>query len=907
MPDSDPSPQLTPIPKELKKQLAEFQRQLWRTKIVEAILAGFFGLIISFLVVFVLDRFIATPPLARLGILIAGTSLFAIFAPLMMRRWIYGHRKEGQLARLISKKFPKLGDRLLGVVELQDQKESHKTLSPELRAAAMAHVARQVGKKDMGEALPICHYKKLGLGVALGALCVILGFSFAPKAGSNALKRWLLPLSGTERYTFTQLDLSGLPNPYTVPYDEPFVIIVPLKEETDDRPAIAAARYGLQDWLETDLSEKGYRFEFQGQQSSDVLTLRVGDALHRIRIEPEIRPELTALDAKVTLPAYLQLETKTIDIRSGTLSALAGSKIELEGTFSRDLKSATGTVSALPPDDEIVSTFEEASKTETEQPAPLPDPTPLELTIFEDRITSSPIELGEFRVEIPLQWTDVKGLESSTSFNLKIQTAHDQAPLVYTQGIERQIVILAGETLEFEVLTEDDYGIQEIGLMWQGEFTKPTDESPASGELLLKQGSPSNSRLSELAIFSPKTHGIVPQKLTLVGYAQDFKPERERSLSEPIIIYILTEDEHAQLLKQRFDRLIGELEDAARREQNNLDTNERLDQLNKPEDLQNEENKEKLAQQEDAEDQNAEKMEEITKKMEELFKDAARNKSIEKETMKKMADSLQNMKELAKQDLPEIEKKLNESQDNKSTPEKAKKDLQEAIEKQKEALKKMQETIKKANEANNNFEASTFINRLKRAASDEDGISNKLVSSMTGQNSESKKAATPLLGAAAESDTFDPVFRRMIEMLGTQQRRTGSDVNWIQEDLANFYARTQKEIHKEIVDDMKKSEISLKLEGLQTRISKNRSFTAALEAKKWGAQLREWAKKLEGTPPDAAGGDGGGEGGANPEEKDFEFMLKVMRMVQAEQDIRSRTRSLEQLMRSVELRKAGQN
>ena len=907
MPDSDPSPQLTPIPKELKKQLAEFQRQLWRTKIVEAILAGFFGLIISFLVVFVLDRFIATPPLARLGILIAGTSLFAIFAPLMMRRWIYGHRKEGQLARLISKKFPKLGDRLLGVVELQDQKESHKTLSPELRAAAMAHVARQVGKKDMGEALPICHYKKLGLGVALGALCVILGFSFAPKAGSNALKRWLLPLSGTERYTFTQLDLSGLPNPYTVPYDEPFVIIVPLKEETDDRPAIATARYGLQDWLETDLGEKGYRFEFQGQQSSDVLTLRVGDALHRIRIEPEIRPELTALDAKVTLPAYLQLETKTIDIRSGTLSALAGSKIELEGTFSRDLKSATGTVSALPPDDEIVSTFEEASETETEQPAPLPDPTPLELTIFEDRITSSPIELGEFRVEIPLQWTDVKGLESSTSFNLKIQTAHDQAPLVYTQGIERQIVILAGETLEFEVLTEDDYGIQEIGLMWQGEFTKPTDESPASGELLLKQGSPSNSRLSELAIFSPKTHGIVPQKLTLVGYAQDFKPERERSLSEPIIIYILTEDEHAQLLKQRFDRLIGELEDAARREQNNLDTNERLDQLNKPEDLQNEENKEKLAQQEDAEDQNAEKMEEITKKMEELFKDAARNKSIEKETMKKMADSLQNMKELAKQDLPEIEKKLNESQDNKSTPEKAKKDLQEAIEKQKEALKKMQETIKKANEANNNFEASTFINRLKRAASDEDGISNKLVSSMTGQNSESKKAATPLLGAAAESDTFDPVFRRMIEMLGTQQRRTGSDVNWIQEDLANFYARTQKEIHKEIVDDMKKSEISLKLEGLQTRISKNRSFTAALEAKKWGAQLREWAKKLEGTPPDAAGGDGGGEGGANPEEKDFEFMLKVMRMVQAEQDIRSRTRSLEQLMRSVELRKAGQN
>ena len=45
-----------------------------------------------------------------------------------------------------------------------------------------------------------------------------------------------------------------------------------------------------------------------------------------------------------------------------------------------------------------------------------------------------------------------------------------------------------------------------------------------------------------------------------------------------------------------------------------------------------------------------------------------------------------------------------------------------------------------------------------------------------------------------------------------------------------------------------------------------------------------WAEKLEGPKPDGNGGDGdGGSGGG--EEKDFEFMLKVMRMVQAEQDI----------------------
>ena len=103
----------------------------------------------------------------------------------------------------------------------------------------------------MGEALPISHDKKLGLGVALGALCVILGFSFAPKAGSNALKRWFLPLSDTECYTFTHLDLPGLPDPYTVPYAEPFVITVPLTEATDDLPATPSARYGFLDSLST--------------------------------------------------------------------------------------------------------------------------------------------------------------------------------------------------------------------------------------------------------------------------------------------------------------------------------------------------------------------------------------------------------------------------------------------------------------------------------------------------------------------------------------------------------------------------------------------------------------------------------------------------------------------------------
>lgn len=905
LPKPGPEDQLAPIPEELKNQLAEFQAALWRVKIAEAILAGFFGLIISFLFVFLLDRFVATPPLGRLVILLAGTSLFALFAPLMIHRWVFGHRREGQLARLISKKYPKLGDRLLGVVELQDQQESHKSLSPELREAAMAHVARQAAKKDMVEALPVSHYKKLALGVGIGIAIVIAGFSLAPKAGANALKRWVMPLSDTERYTFTQLDLSGISDPLIVPYDEPFVFEIPLKISTDDRPVIARARYGLQDWLETSLSGKGekssYRFEFSGQQSKDTLTIRAGDAIHNIRVEPEIRPDLTDFEASVELPAYLELEPRLYDIRSGSVTVLSGSKLTLNGTFSRNLAKASGSVTSLPQDTPLTALRAPAEEV-VDKPAP-PEPYELKLTADADTVLSHSIEVTSHDLEIPITWTDVKGLEGPSAFQLKIRSARDEAPLSYLQGVERQIAILADQTLEFEIVGEDDFGLKELGLIWQGQFTKPSAEDPAQGSLILKTGAPDLTRLNEMAVFSPKTHGIKPQRLVLAAYSQDYLPGREKILSEPIVIYILTPDEHAQMLKKKFDRLIGELEDAARKEQENFDINRRLDQLNIAEELQKEDARKELAAQEDAEDRSAEKLKELAKKMEELFKEASRNETIDPDTMKKMSETMKNMKELGEQDLPEIEQKLQDSQNERSTPEKSKKDLKEAIEKQKDALKKMQETIQKANKANENFEASTFVNRLKRAASDEGGISSRLVSAMQGDDRSSENATSPLLGSAPESDEIDPTHERLLDKLTSQQRSTTDDVRWIQEDLGRFYTRTQKEIHKELFEVMKDSQIDIKLEDLQRRISANQAFLSALEAKKWGEQLSEWAKKLEGDK--SSGNSGGGEGGGGgQEEKDFEFMLKVMRMVQKEQDIRARTRSLEQLMRSVELRKA---
>ena len=916
MPESSSRPssnEPTPIPAELSKQLADFQRSLWRIKVTEAVLAGLFGLIISFLIVFALERLFPIPALARLAILIAGTSLAAVFAPYWVRRWVYGHRREEQLARLISRKFPKLGDRLLGIVELQDQQESKEAMSPELRAAAMIHVANQAAKRNMNEALPYSRHKKLALGVLMGAAAITFGFSIAPKAGGNALKRWLMPLSDTDHYTFTQFDTDKMPDPLVVPLGEAFSFSAPLKKDSDNRPANARARYGQQEWVQADLGENGsYQFEFTGQETQDRITIEAGDADHRVWVKPEVRPEVSGFEALVTLPDYLQLDPRDVDIRTGVLTALEGSKIVLKGSFSREISKASAYLDPQPLEETAISKSrapieaenptdlessrtkaeEEGKKAAIESVVKLPEPRDLKLSMDGATVFTEPIDLGRFHASVPFTWTDVKGLDGAGSFKVEIKTSEDQIPTSYIQGIERNIVILAEETLEFDIISEDDFGLREIGLSWVGSFNKPSDDEPATGSLTLKKGSPSSNRLSERAIFSPQTYGIAPQTLILSAYTEDYKPGRGRIFSEPLTIYILTRDEHAQVIKKRFDRVISELEDAARKELNNLDENQRLDKNNTAEELQSEEAKEQLSESEQKEAENAEKMKEIAKKMEEIFKDAARNGELDQKTMKEMADALQNMKELGEKDMPEVEKKLGEAQDQKSTPEKTEKDLKEAIEKQKKALEKMQETIEKANQANENFEASTFVNRLKKSSADEGSIGNSLNSALTGK--------LAIVGAAPNSDDIDPANQRLLGELSGQQRSVTNDVRWIQEDLERFYARTQKPIHKEIYEDMAKSLIDEKLERLREKIQMNHTFTSRKLSKNWSDRLMSWAEKLEGPKPDGngSGGDGGSGGG---EEKDFEFMLKVMRMVQAEQDIRGRTRSLEQMLRSLKL------
>lgn len=855
------------IPESLRKQLDDFRRQLWRRKVMEAVAAGFIGLLVSFLLIYGLDRIWQTPGWARLVILLGGVSLFGGFAPYWLHRWVWGHRREEQLARLIAKRYPGLGDRLLGVIELQGQTEAGDSLSPRLRAAAMEVVAAEAGKRQLDDALPVPRHRKWVLA-ALALLAVASGaFLATPKAGLNAFERWLKPFSDVERYTFTQLETP--PTYLAVPYGEAFEVVLKLAKTSEQRPTDALGQYGLQPEIGAKLAGGRYLFRFPGQQEKGTVIFRIGDLQHPLKVEPLQRPSVLSTRAFVVSPDYMNLPDRTVELTTGVLSLVEGSRLIFEMDLSRKVRSG-----AFGP-----------GKAAGEIPAEIPfEPMQGALEISGKKAKTAEIEVGHVPFELPFSWVDEFGLSGGSDFRLRVDAVKDTPPVAYTQGIDRQKAILPEESIDFEILCEDDFGLKEVGIEWESLVATPGEIPEVKGELVLAKGAPEERRIMKPVVFSPAAFGIGPQRLALRSFSEDLYPGRGRVYSEPVILYILTREEHQQMLKSQFDRTISELEDLARKELNNLDENQRLDDLS-AEEMKKEENRKRLDTQEQAESESAQRMQELKEKMEEVMKGATRNGEIDKETMKKMAEALKSMQELAEKDVPEVRDELQEAQEPSNTDEKTEGDIKEAVEKQKKVVEKMKKAVEQANDANKRFEASTFVSRLKKAAAEQNGISGILIETF----------ARKLSGL--RHDELNPSDQMKLSDTSRQQTVTAADVRWIQEDLGHYHARTGDAAFKSIMDQMRDSKIDSGLEVVRGKLDLHKSHEANDEAKKWAKKLEEWAAIL-GDELNKEGGGGGGEGGgASPEDEDFEFMLRVMKMIQQQQDLRARTRVLEQLKR----------
>ena len=140
------------LPESLQAQLHEYRRRVWTIKMVEAVAAAAFGILVAYLLLFGLDRVWDTPGWLRVGLFVAAAVACANI-PWALHRWVWRHRRLEQLARLLARKHPRVGDQLLGIIELV-RNDFEQARSPALCEAAIREVAHDARRRDFRDAVP---------------------------------------------------------------------------------------------------------------------------------------------------------------------------------------------------------------------------------------------------------------------------------------------------------------------------------------------------------------------------------------------------------------------------------------------------------------------------------------------------------------------------------------------------------------------------------------------------------------------------------------------------------------------------------------------------------------------------------------------------------------------------------
>ncbi len=611
------------LPESIQAQLFEYRRRVWTIKMVEAVAAAAFGVLVAYILLFCLDRFWDTAGWLRAGLFVVAMVACANI-PRALHRWVWRQRRFDQLARLLARKHPRVGDQLLGVIELVES-DVELARSPALCEAAVREVAHDVHRRDFRDAVPNPRHR-LWIGLAAVPLVTAVTlFAIFPAAAANAWQRFLAPWKTSPRYTFTMVE--PLSKTIVVPHGEPFSVAVTLTHNTVWRPGKGVAQLAAQRPVTALLADGRYAFELPPQIDPGWLEIKIGDALERVRIEPTLRPELTSVVASVALPAYLgRSAVERKDVRGGAVSLVLGSVATFQATASRELQSAFVDGQSVDPGGAAVI---------------------------------SPSIKVEGSRKLEFRWLDRFGLAGKEPFVLSITGSEDAAPSIACEDLPRQKVVLDSELLSFKVRAQDDFGLKQIGIDWRG-VDDPMVSTPAKGERILAAGGHDKESLEISGTFSARSLGIEPQPVQVRIFAEDYFPGRERVYSPTYLFYVLNAEQHAIWVTEQLSKWHRQSLEVRDREMQLYETNKQLRAL-ATEELDRPETRRKIENQAAAERSNGRRLSNLAVTGEDLIKQAMRNPEFNIASLEKWAEMLQILKDIAGHRMPSVADLLKEA------------------------------------------------------------------------------------------------------------------------------------------------------------------------------------------------------------------------------------------------------
>lgn len=867
------------LPDSLLGQLKGFRTRLWLVRVAEALLFSLVNAAAAWLLIYISDRLWETP--VWLIPVVFGLSLigFLVFSPYWLVRWLAFKRTPLQLARLLETVMPALGDRLRGAIELAKERDSSSAMSPALRRAAINQVGDEMAGIDLKPAIRRRGLKGLTRIAFAVALLTVLIAMLTPEAAQNALERWLRPGNPPGRYTFTVLE--PFASRVVVPLGETVTKDFHLASSSKTFPHTAQCRLGEGRWFDVPLAvtrqhdmsiqaddpSRGverpfYRIDIPPLQGETSFRLKAGDADLRMTLVPLPRPALQRAVALIEPPGYIGKPLPSQPVRAGVVSALAGSNVVIHAVSTRELR-------------EVQMGEAPASEVRVER----------RTAIF------PPVTSGPDPHEWNFSWTDRDGLTSYRPMSISIEPVADRQPVVHIRSRREERVILPDTSVEVELEATDDFGLMELGVEWIGEQNlsggdarQAADAFPGTvgrHELVLGRGDRNETYLKSPFIFQANELGIKPQRVILRAFARDYFPGRERSYSRDVILHIMSPEEHAQYIRTQVERLAGSLEEVVREMDAMTDQSESLRKLDDAQ-LGSTETGRELQELADRETGNAERIRELRTQAESILKAAARNSQIDPEAMKNLIRAMEGMETASGQQIPSAAAAFRQAARGAAAD--RSNQLQQAEDEHKEAADALRRIGAELTRAAEKLEESTFAARLKFAARQETVIA---------------KALSSRLGdvVGLKTDQYTSRQARNIRDIRTLQDSTVKVVGWILDELNQYRKREDVDpAYDELYQKMANAEIVAKLEQVSLGIGEAHIGISIGRASECARILAQWAELFEGVAPQSGGAGGEGDDDSLSDE-DFEFVLKIMRMIQQQQDIRMRTRAVEEARR----------
>lgn len=873
------------LPDRMKGKLESFQKKVWMVKAAEGLLAGCFGLLISFLVTFVLDRFIDTPSALRLAILVTGCVGLGIWFPLVCHKWIWRSRRLEQVARLLRYKFPRLGDHLLGIIELVNNPD-HRGQSEQLCAAALRQVDQETKDQDFSSAVPNSKHRSWFLATVVPAALVLVAIFLVPAASQNAFARWITPWLEIQRYTFAQV--KSIPDTIVVPEVEPANLDVALASRSPWRPANGVASIGSSVDRPA-LQDDVYRFNIPPQQKNGDLQLTIGDYKKTVSVEPKPRPELKSIEALVTLPEYLQrTEPVTKDARSGSIDIVQGAQFHFNATATRALKSAT------------------VNRTDLE--------------VTGSSLQTEPFQLTESQ-DLHFHWVDQFGLTPLKPLTVNARISVDKKPTIdwAEQKSTRSVYngkryVLESDLLVFDVHCEDDFGVKTVGLQWEAQKPGQEEDSKEAGDILVAAGNPEATQMNVKATFSPSRMGLKSTQVFIKIYTVDYRPGRERVYGQTVPVYVLSQQEHAILLTKKLDHWFKQSLETYEREQQLFQENVRLRNLS-TEELDRPKIRKKIEAQAAAERSQAARLSQLARVGDQLAAEAARNDQFNVGTLEKLAEMLQTLKGISGKRMPSVsdllktaanakagspssgnqklsvgnnkgkpesgksgasspsktpsivltESSLDQNkkgEDSKESKEEAAKKsggkftlptvnlkdnspmsksgscpaqdkMEEAVLAQQELLAEFQKVAEELQKILNNLEGSTFVKRLKALSRHQIAMAKDINGVAVANFGGTEK----LIGGSA---------RKRYKMLAKREKGYEKTINHIEEDLEAYANRVSDGKFKGVLNELKAEEVSKQIQDISATIVRNNSGSSIAHSEYLADTFDRWAEQLVG-------------------------------------------------------------